>query len=95
MRRDKAGSDPYCLILLSTRGEGLSILPAIVEKSHAYYQVLKKAGKNCEGTKQAIRAEGLITETQKYPVGKLALFAANQFQQPILSYHTSMLLYVS
>lgn len=55
----------------------------IVQESHAYYQLLEKAGKSCEGTKQAIRAEGLITETQKYPFGKLALFAANQFQQPI------------
>lgn len=56
---------------------------------------LKKAGKNCEGKDQAIRAEGLITETQKYSFRKLALFAANQFQQAIWSYHISMLLRVS
>lgn len=43
----------------------------------------KKAGKNGEGKNQAIRAEGLITETQIYPFRKLALFAANQFQQAI------------
>lgn len=55
----------------------------------------KKAGKNCERKNQAIRVEGLITETQKYPFRKQALFATNQFQQAIWSYHTSMLLCVS
>lgn len=92
---DKAGPVPYCLILLSTSGEGLSVSPTTVEESHACYQLLKKSGKISEGTKQAIRAEGLITEMQKYSFGNLALFAAYQFQQPIRSYHTSMLLYVS
>jgi len=53
---------------LSARGEGLSASPTIVQESHAYDQLLKKAGRNSEGTKQAIRAEGLITETQKYPL---------------------------
>lgn len=43
----------------------------------------KKAGKNCERKNQAIRVEGLITETQKYPFRKQALFATNQFQQAI------------
>lgn len=95
MRWDKAGPVLYCLILLSTSGEGLSISPTTVQESHAYYLLLKKSGKISEGTKQAIRAAGLITEIQKYSFGNLALFAANQFQQPIRSYHTSMLLYVS
>lgn len=95
MRWDKGGSNPHCLVLWSTRGGGLSTSPTVVQESHAYYQLLEKAGKICEGTKQAIRAEGLITETQKYPFGKPAWFVANPFQQPIWSYHTRMLLYVS
>lgn len=75
--------DLYCLSLLSIKGDGLSVSPTVVQGTHACYQFLKKADKNRDGTKHVIKAEGLISETQKYPFGKPALFAANQFQQPI------------
>lgn len=75
--------DPCGLVLPSTRGHIKHIAQCSSQKSRACYQLPKKAGKKCEGTKRAIRAVGLITETQKYPFGKLALFAPNRFQQPI------------
>lgn len=80
---NKEGLDLYCLTLTSIKGDGLSASPTVVQGSHAYHQCLKKADKDREGTKHVIKAEGLISETQKYPFGKPALFAANRFQQPI------------